>query len=67
MPVPKKRVSRTRRDKRRAQHDKMASPTVSSCPKCGAPRQPHMMCPACGFYRDRVVKEIGEAEEPAAG
>jgi len=26
-----------------------------------------MMCPACGFYRDRVVKEIGEAEEPAAG
>ncbi len=66
MPVPKKRVSRARRDKRRANHDKMKAPATATCPKCGAAREPYAMCPSCGFYRDRVVKEMGEEKAAEA-
>ena len=36
MAVPKRKVSRARRDKRRSSHWKLAIPGVVACPKCGA-------------------------------
>jgi large subunit ribosomal protein L32 len=54
MAVPKKRTSKTRRDKRRAQH-KAATPRLNTCPRCHSPRLPHRVCPACGTYAGREV------------
>lgn len=54
MAVPKKRTSRTRRDKRRAQH-KAGVARLNSCPKCHSPRLPHRVCPTCGTYAGREV------------
>lgn len=55
MAVPKKRTSKSRRDSRRATHDRVVVKSLVTCSKCGAPRLPHRVCPACGFYKDRVV------------
>ncbi|MEJ5375255.1 MAG: 50S ribosomal protein L32 [bacterium] len=57
MAVPKRRQSRTRRDKRRS-HDHLASPAVSTCPQCSEPRAPHRACPKCGFYKGREVLQV---------
>ncbi|HLC27181.1 MAG TPA: 50S ribosomal protein L32 [bacterium] len=54
MTVPKKRTSRTRRDKGRT-HKKLESPQFYNCPQCKEPKRPHEVCPNCGFYRGREV------------
>ena len=36
MAVPKGKVSKARRDKRRSSHWKLAAPGLVKCPKCGA-------------------------------
>jgi large subunit ribosomal protein L32 len=65
MAVPKKRQSRTRRDKRRAQH-KAARPRLNECPRCHSPRLPHRVCPTCGTYAGReVIRHEEETAEPA--
>ena len=56
MPNPKRKISRTRRDKRRT-HDKAAIPTFALCSNCGAPHLYHRMCPECNTYRGKVVFE----------
>ena len=56
--VPKRRISRTRRNKRRT-HWKMAAPATTTCSHCGQPAMPHRVCSSCGFYRGR---EYAEAE-----
>ena len=58
MAVPKGKVSRQRRDKRRSSHWKLTAPALVACPKCGAQHQPHRMCPECGTYNGRQVKVI---------
>ncbi len=60
MPVPKEHKSKSRRDMRRANHDRMDPPNVSSCPKCGEPKLSHHVCPNCGTYKGREVIEIPE-------
>jgi large subunit ribosomal protein L32 len=59
MAVPKKKVSKQRRRKRRGAM-KAEVPTVSRCPKCGDPRMPHRVCPSCGTYGGKQVIEVGE-------
>jgi large subunit ribosomal protein L32 len=56
MAVPKKRTSRTRRDKRRATH-KAEKARLNLCPRCHSPRLPHRVCPTCGTYKGREVVE----------
>jgi large subunit ribosomal protein L32 len=60
MPNPKKRHSKTRRDKRRT-HDRLTSPQFSVCQSCGEVKVPHRVCPHCGNYRGRTVIETEEA------
>lgn len=60
MAVPKRKVSKARRDKRRNSHWKLSLPSMSKCPKCGEMRLSHRMCPACGYYNDREVKQVAE-------
>jgi len=61
MAVPKKRTSKARRDKRRAQwRAKFKATGYAICPNCQEPKLPHRVCPHCGFYRDRQVLEVEE-------
>ncbi|MBN1163107.1 MAG: 50S ribosomal protein L32 [Candidatus Krumholzibacteriota bacterium] len=54
MAVPKKRTSKSKKNKRRT-HWKAAQPALSSCPHCHQPKQPHRVCPHCGHYAGREV------------
>lgn len=58
MAVPKRKTSKARRDKRRAQH-KIATPTVATCSVCSAPKLPHRVCPSCGTYRGKRYSTDG--------
>ena len=55
MAVPKQRQSKSRRNKRRANHDKTTAPNLTPCPSCGEPKLPHRVCPNGGTYRGREV------------
>ena len=58
MAVPKKRMSRARRDMRRA-HDKLEfSAAVEVCDSCGELKLRHRVCEACGVYRGRQVIRV---------
>lgn len=59
MPVPKKKTSKSRRDKRRT-HDSLKPPSTSTCPSCYEVKPPHQACPHCGVYKNREVLEIKE-------
>jgi large subunit ribosomal protein L32 len=56
MALPKRKISKSRRDKRRT-HQKVDVPTTSTCPECGEATMPHRACPKCGVYRGRKVTE----------
>ncbi len=59
MAVPKGKVSKARRDKRRT-HQKTAAPSVATCPQCGEPVMQHRACVECGTYKGRNVFEKSE-------
>ena len=54
MAVPKKKISKSRRDMRRS-HLALKTVNVVSCPNCGEPRLPHNMCNTCGMYNGRQI------------
>lgn len=58
MAVPKGKVSKARRDKRRSSVWKLTAPGLVACAKCGALHLPHRMCQACGSYNGREVKAV---------
>ena len=57
MAVPKKKVSKSRRDMRRSHHA-LESQARVECPNCGELKRPHHVCEACGYYREREVIEV---------
>lgn len=54
MAVPKKKVSKSRRDMRRS-HEALTGSAHAECPNCGELKRPHHVCSACGFYDGREV------------
>ena len=56
MAVPKKKISSSKRDMRRA-HDTLKPSTYAECPNCGELKRPHHVCAACGQYQDLEVME----------
>lgn len=58
MAVPKSKVSRQRRDKRRSSVWKLEEPSLVKCPSCGEYKVPHRACKACGKYNGRVVLNV---------
>lgn len=65
MAVPKKKVSRSRRNMRRfASGNKLEKTTVVSCPSCNEPKRPHRVC-GCGFYDGKAVLPSKQAEVQA--
>ena len=57
MPNPKRRHSKARTSKRRA-NDYLTTRSATTCPQCGAEKLPHRVCMECGHYRGREVIEV---------
>ena len=55
MAVPKGKVSKARRDKRRSSVEKLTSPAIVKCSKCGEPVLAYRVCKACGTYNGKTV------------
>ena len=53
-PLPKRKISPGRRDRRRAHHALSARYLVH-CSNCSEMRLPHTFCPNCGHYKGREV------------
>jgi len=61
MAVPKRKVSKSRRDMRRSHLALDFTVALVKCEKCGEYKERHRVCKACGTYRGRQVFEIQEA------
>lgn len=59
MAVPKNKISKARRDKRRANF-KLEVPGMVECPKCKALIKPHHICGECGYYKGKEVINVSE-------
>lgn len=60
--VPARRVSKTRKNTRRA-NLKVSAPTFVKCPNCGEMTIPHRACTSCGFYKGKEVVKKTETEK----
>jgi len=56
--VPKRKTSKSRKNKRRSNVWKLSIPHLATCPKCGQYKLPHKVCLECGFYKGREVLKI---------
>jgi large subunit ribosomal protein L32 len=54
MAVPKKKISKSRRDMRRS-HLALVPTNVVNCPNCGESKLPHHMCDNCGMYNNHQI------------
>ncbi len=59
MAVPKKKKSKSKSRSTRASAWKLEAPARSTCPRCGNAKTPHTVCPSCGWYKNRVVIDVG--------
>jgi large subunit ribosomal protein L32 len=60
--VPKKKVSNGKQGKR-ASHFHLRHQSLSECSQCHSAKQPHRVCPTCGYYNGREVIK----KEPVGG
>ncbi|MDT8855826.1 50S ribosomal protein L32 [Paracoccaceae bacterium Fryx2] len=68
MAVPQNRVTKSKRNMRRA-HDALVGSNPAECPNCGELKRPHHVCGACGHYDAREVVAVNaevELDEDAA-
>ncbi len=62
MAVPQNKISKSRRNQRRA-HDGLTGANPNECTNCGELKRPHLVCPSCGSYADReVIAQAAETE-----
>ena len=61
MAVPKGKVSKARRDKRRSSVWKLGLPGMVKCSHCGEYNLAHRVCKACGWYNGEQVVNKEEA------
>jgi large subunit ribosomal protein L32 len=63
MAVPKKKVSRSRRNMRRfAGGNRLGKPTIVLCSGCNEPTRPHSIC-RCGMYSGKQVLPVRAKKE----
>jgi large subunit ribosomal protein L32 len=55
--VPKKRHTKSARNQRRM-HLFLTKPQFKKCGKCGVLSVSHIVCPACGFYKDKEAVNV---------
>ena len=59
MAVQQNKVSKSRRNNRRA-HEALMAGNPNECPNCGELKRPHHICASCGFYGDKEVISMTE-------
>ena len=57
MAVPKNKVSKARRNKRRANW-KLTLPGMVECPQCHEFKMPHRVCKNCGSYGNKEIIDV---------
>ncbi|MEL6978207.1 MAG: 50S ribosomal protein L32 [Pseudomonadota bacterium] len=62
MAVPAKKVTRSRRNMRRA-HDALKAASFVECENCGELKRPHHVCAACGYYSGREVTPVAQDDD----
>ena len=67
MAVPKRKISRSQKGKRRI-HQKVAAPGTSVCPQCKEVKLAHRICSNCGYYNGKevITEAVDESEEESA-
>ncbi len=63
MALPKRRHSKSRRNKRRTHQGLPTTMPIMKCAKCGAAVLPHNACGECGFYKGRKVDHTVKEKE----
>jgi large subunit ribosomal protein L32 len=58
MAVPKKKKSKSKTRSRRASNWRIGTQARSTCPRCGAAKVPHTVCPSCGWYKNRQAIDV---------
>ncbi len=53
--MPKRKVSKARRNARRSNVWKISAPALMKCPQCSEFKLTHRVCKNCGFYNGREV------------
>lgn len=64
MAVPKGKVSKARRNSRRAANWKLGLPGIVKCPRCSKMKLAHHVCKSCGYYDGQQVIQV-ETEKKA--
>lgn len=57
--LPKRKISKSRRDRRRA-HDSIKTFHLVRCSSCGSMKRSHHMCLECGSYKGRQILPVVE-------
>ena len=66
MAVQQNKVSKSRRNNRRA-HDSLVAANPNECSSCGELKRPHHVCPSCGNHGEKeIVAMVDEIDEDAA-
>lgn len=58
MAVPKRKLSKARKNKRRSNVWKISAPAFSKCTQCGELHVPHRVCGNCGYYNGKQVLKV---------
>lgn len=54
MAVPKRKTSKSRRNKRRT-HDRLKLLNIVECPRCHSKKISHRVCQNCGYYSEHEI------------
>ena len=57
MPVPKRKASKARRNRRKSANQVVTASSFMDCKNCGGVIVPHQVCKNCGFYKGQKVVE----------
>ncbi len=61
MANPKRKISRSKRDKRRANWlNNINPPSLTACENCGETKLPHHACLECGYYKGQKIIDAEE-------
>ncbi|MEL6309191.1 MAG: 50S ribosomal protein L32 [Chloroflexota bacterium] len=58
-PLPKRKVSKSRRNRRRA-HDSLSLNHLVVCESCGEYHVAHRVCKKCGSYRGETIIDVDD-------